>query len=78
MIKNSTDPCRLECPRAFQADPSWYEANWYREPAPRRPNSFNRSIASLVDAFQRLAVLLGEVIRTGTAWASRAIREKQS
>jgi hypothetical protein len=81
VISNPTDPWRFECPRAFQTDQSWYEEYWYRDPAPRRPSFFNRSIASLGDAFQRLPVLLGQfakIIRTGAVWDSRATREKQS
>jgi hypothetical protein len=71
MINNPTDPGQFECPRAFQTDQSWYEEYWYRDPAPRRPSFFNRSIASLGDAFQRLPVLLGQfakIIRTGAVW----------
>ena len=82
MVNKSTKPWPLECPRAFQTDPSWYEAYWYREPEPRRPNLISRSIATLTAAFQRLTVLSGrfaKTIRTGGAvWASRAIKEKQS
>lgn len=81
MINNYNDPGWLECPRAFRTDSSWYEAYWYREPVPRHPSLFNRSIARLVDAFQRSAVSqveFAEIFRAGAAWALRAIRERQS
>ena len=36
MVNNCNDRWRLECHRAFQIDPSWYEAYWYRVPTPQR------------------------------------------
>jgi len=61
MVNKSTNPWRLECHRAFQTDPSWYEAYWYPEPAPQRPSFFSRAITSLAAAFQRLSVLMGKM-----------------
>ena len=81
MVEKSTKPWRFDDPRAFQTDPSWYEAYWYRVPAPPHPTLLNRGIAWLVDAFQRLPVLVGElaeVVRTGMARATRVIRGTQS
>jgi hypothetical protein len=81
MINNYNDPGRLECPRAFHTDRSWYNAYWYSQPALRRPGLFSRGVARLVVAFQRRPVLRGafvESIRAGMAWASRTVRETQS
>lgn len=81
MINNYNAPGRLERPRAFRTDPSWYEAYWYREPEPRRPIIYNRSIARLVDAFQRISDLVSQFANTilmGAVGASHVIRERQS
>lgn len=81
MVNKSTEPWLLERPRAFQTDPYWYEAYWYRRPAPLRPRFFNRSTRSVGAAFQKLPALLHEfleIVRTGGVWPSRAIRKKQT
>jgi hypothetical protein len=79
MFSSDTDPRRLKCApvRAFQTDPSWYEAYWYSKPAPRRPRSFNSLVARLLGMFQRLRASLGkfaEILHSGPAWASRPLR----
>jgi hypothetical protein len=77
MVSKSTKPWQFDGPRAFQADPSWYEAYWYREPAPRRPSPFSRSISILVHALQKLTLLLGQFAKPIRTRAMRASRVKQ-
>ena len=80
MVNKSTKPWPFDGPRAFQADPSWYEAYWYREPAPRRPSRFSRSISILGHALQKLTLLLGQFakpMRTRAMQASRVMKAKQ-
>jgi hypothetical protein len=79
MFNDDTDPRRLKCApiRAFQTDPSWYEAHWYSKPAPRHPSSFNSRVARLIGMFQRPRASVGkfaEILHSRPAWASRPLR----
>jgi hypothetical protein len=77
MFNKDTDPRRVKCApvRAFQTDPSWYEAYWYSDPELKGPSFFKRSTARPVSMFKRPAVSLGEcaeILHSGVAWASRS------
>lgn len=79
MFSSDNDPRRLKCApvRAFQTDPSWYEAYWYSKQASPRPGSFNSRVARLIGMFQRLRASLGklaEILHSGPAWASRPLK----
>ena len=79
MVNKSTKPGQFDGPRAFQADPSWYEAYWYWEPAPRRQSPFSRSISILIHALQKLTLLLGQFakpVRTRAMRASSVMKAK--
>ena len=75
MFSSDTDPRQLNCApvRAFQTNPSWYEAYWYSKPAPR-PSFFNSRVARLIGRFQGLRASFGkfsEILHSGPAWGSR-------
>jgi hypothetical protein len=79
MFSSDSNRRRAKCGpvRAFQTDPSWYEAYWYAKPAPQRPSSFNSRAARLIGMSQRLRASLGkfaEILHSGPAWASRSFR----
>jgi hypothetical protein len=79
MFNKDTDPRRVRCApvRAFQTDPSWYEAYWYSDPELKGPSFFKRFTARLVSMFKKSAVALGEfadILRSRVAWASRPLR----
>ena len=79
MFNNETDPQWTKCApvRAFQTDPSWYEAYWYSKPELKGSSFFKRSTARLVNRFKRLELSLGEfadILHAGVAWTSRPLR----
>ena len=72
MISSDTHPRRTQVRpvRAFQTDPSWYEAYWYSKQAPPRRSSFNSRVARLIGMFERLRASFGkfaEILHSGPA-----------